>query len=143
MKNSNGREDKQQTEARTEILKAVAQAWLGHSGSSKSTDNNEHDTYRRSFPLKPSRFKLEAAAKKQPFRHKKPSATKHSWDFNNSLLDSYEIVTMSKRIERGLILDDTDTKKPRPRESKNSLRSLFTRFSSERFNQVDFPPQPI
>ncbi|KAK2663657.1 hypothetical protein Ddye_002231 [Dipteronia dyeriana] len=123
-----------------EIVKAVAQAWYGHSGSSRTT--NEFDAYRRNFRGQPSRFKLEAM-------NKLPSSStaKDRWDFGQSLWDSYEIVTVSKRLEAGLTLDDQFTgvdyqsrKLHRKcRESKNSLRSLFNRLSSRRYNHSEVP----
>ncbi|KAL3571163.1 hypothetical protein D5086_028412 [Populus alba] len=82
-----------------EILKAVAQAWHGHSGSSRST--NEYDAYRQNFQSKPSRFKLEAMNKSSAKR-----VESVSWDFKQSLWDSYEIVNVSKRLERELVLED-------------------------------------
>ncbi|KAA8542241.1 hypothetical protein F0562_023623 [Nyssa sinensis] len=123
-----------------EILKAVAQAWHSHS-SSTSRPTNEFDAYRLNFKSKPSRFKLEAM--------NKPLAKDHGsthWDFGQSLWDSYEIVTVSKRLEAGLVLDhqfsaldDTNRIVKKPKESKNSLRNLFNRVSSRRFNEADIP----
>ncbi|KAK3227313.1 hypothetical protein Dsin_007175 [Dipteronia sinensis] len=123
-----------------EIVKTVAQAWYGHSGSSRTT--NEFDAYRRNFRGQPSRFKLEAM-------NKLPSSStaKDRWDFRQSLWDSYEIVTVSKRLEAGLTLDDQFTglddqsrKLHRKcKESKNSLRNLFNRLSSRRYNHYEVP----
>ncbi|XP_065874808.1 uncharacterized protein [Euphorbia lathyris] len=122
MKTNNEIQENQQLE----ILKAVAQAWLCHSGSSRKS-TNEYDAYRRNFPFKASRFKLETL--------KTNNVSTRYWDFNQSLLDSYEIVTLSKRLERGLVLDDESRVHRRRRESSNSLRSLFNRLASRRFNQ--------
>ncbi|KAJ9677888.1 hypothetical protein PVL29_022703 [Vitis rotundifolia] len=127
-----------------EILKAVAQAWHGHSGSN-NRPTNEFDAYKRNFKSKPSRFKLEAISKSSS---KDPTAPSARWDFGQSLWDSYEIVTVSKRLEVGLALDDPiqDSYQPRVvkrrKESKNSLRNLFTRVSSKRFKETDIPPEP-
>ncbi|KAJ6294140.1 hypothetical protein OIU76_022260 [Salix suchowensis] len=82
-----------------EILKAVAQAWHGHSGSPRST--SEHDAYRQNFQSKPSRFKLEAMNKSSAAK----MVENVSWDFRQSLWDSHEIVTVSRRLERELVLD--------------------------------------
>ncbi|CAK7357302.1 unnamed protein product [Dovyalis caffra] len=121
-----------------EILKAVAQAWHGHSGSSRST--NEYDAYRQNFQSKPSRFKLEAMNKLSAKR-----VESANWDFKRSLWDSYEIVNVSKRLERGLVLDGpfsgVDAQKRvyrRKREGKNSLRNLFN-MTSRRFNEDEVP----
>lgn len=126
-----------------EILKAVAQAWHGHSVSN-NRPTNEFDAYKRNFKSKPSRFKLEAISKSSS---NDPTAPSARWDFGQSLWDSYEIVTVSKRLEVGLVLDDPfqDSYQPRVvrrrRETKNSLRNLFTRVSSKRFKETDIPPE--
>ncbi|KAJ6869063.1 hypothetical protein NC651_033975 [Populus alba x Populus x berolinensis] len=123
-----------------EILKAVAQAWHGHSGSSRST--NEYDAYRQNFQSKPSRFKLEAMNKSSAKR-----VESVSWDFKQSLWDSYEIVNVSKRLEREFVLEDPfsglDPHRRvycKKRESKKSLRNLFNLMSSRRFNEAEVPP---
>ncbi|GAB2213318.1 hypothetical protein Droror1_Dr00021344 [Drosera rotundifolia] len=125
-----------------EILKAVAQAWLSHvSGASSRPTGNEFDVRRISFEPKPSRFKLEAIKRTAKERGR-------VWDFDQSLWDTYEILAVSKRLERGLVLDhefhglftsdDDDVKRVwRRRESKNSLRKLFDKMSSRRFNHVN------
>ncbi|XP_042496876.1 uncharacterized protein LOC122075779 [Macadamia integrifolia] len=115
-----------------EILKAVAQAWHAHSGSIEPA--KEFDAYRSSFKSRPTRFKLEAMNR----------LGSGNWDFGQSLWDSYEIVTLSKKLEAGLVLDNLDwdhgSQKWRSqvgkkrKESKNSLRNLFTQMSSKRFN---------
>lgn len=117
-----------------ELLKAVAQAWYSHSGTSKPM--SEFDARRRNFKGNPSRFKLEAL-------NKQPSSSRDTyWDFQQSLWDSYELVTVSRRIEAGLTLDNpfdelcgsTPIQPRRKPESKNSLRNLFNFMSSRRFN---------
>jgi hypothetical protein len=122
-----------------EILKAVAQAWHGHSGSSRST--NEYDAYRQNFQSKPSRFKLEAMNKSSAKR-----VERGNWDFKQSLWDSYEIVNVYKRLERGLVLDDSfsgvDAQRRvhrKKRESKKSLTNLFNLISSRRFKEAEDP----
>lgn len=126
-----------------EILKAVAQAWYGHSGSTRST--SEFDAHRRNFKSQPSRFKLEAMNNKKSWAKQTAAG---NWDFRQSLWDSYEIVTVSKKLEAGLMLDnlfsgiDDSAAGPvhrRRRESKNSLRNLFNRLSSRRFNEGEVP----
>ncbi|XWS47646.1 hypothetical protein CRYUN_Cryun13aG0002000 [Craigia yunnanensis] len=126
-----------------EIIKAVAQAWHCHSCSSTTT--NEFDAYRRNFKGKPSRFKLEAMSK--PSIKVKDNIATPNWDFGQSLWDSYEIVTVTKKLEAGLVFDDPftgleehkSTAHKRRKESKNSLRNLFKRVSSRRFNEADIP----
>ncbi|KAI5665134.1 hypothetical protein M9H77_24457 [Catharanthus roseus] len=126
-----------------EIIKAVAQAWHGHSGSSRTT--SEFDANRQNFKARPSRFKIEAM-------NNKVSSTAVSdkngmittWDFGQSLWDSYEIVAVSKKLEAGLVLDHKFSVVDEPipiskgrKESKNSLRNLFNKMSSRRFDDAD------
>ncbi|EHA8587887.1 hypothetical protein COCNU_scaffold003477G000010 [Cocos nucifera] len=117
-----------------EILKAVAQAWHAQSGNHRPTQ--EFDAQKNNhFKRKPSRFKLEAIAMAS-----KPSQS--NWDFSQSLWDSYEIVTLSKKLEANLALDQpmpssTESTRPgkRARESKNSFRNLLQRTSSKIFSR--------
>ncbi|KAL1333818.1 hypothetical protein AAHE18_11G131100 [Arachis hypogaea] len=108
-----------QEQKELEILKAVAQAWYSHSGSSKPM--SEFDARRRNFKVKPSRFKLEVMRD-----------------------------TVSRRIETGLDLDNNpfddlcgsiQSQRRRKLESKNSLRNLFSHFSSRRFNAAKIPQE--
>lgn len=121
-----------------EIVKAVAQAWFGHSSSSRTA--NEFDANLRNFKSQPSRFKLEAMNRLST----SSSIASPSWDFRESLWDSYEIVTVSKKLETGLTFDDSLSgleddglvkRRIRRTESKNSLRNLFNRLSSRRFSE--------
>ncbi|KAE8655247.1 pentatricopeptide repeat-containing protein [Hibiscus syriacus] len=135
-----------------QIIKAVAQAWHSHSGTARST--NEFDAYpRRHFKAKPSRFKLEAMNNPSVKLKNKDSATSIAdaplWDFGQSLWDSYELVTLAKKLETSLVLDDhlsaagseseenSSKAHARRKESKNSLRNLLKRVSSRRFNEAD------
>ncbi|KAJ7945815.1 putative Mediator of RNA polymerase II transcription subunit 13 [Quillaja saponaria] len=127
-------------EQELEIIKAVSQAWLSHSRSSRPM--NEFDAHQRNFEGKHSRFKLEAMSKKSSNKNIVPA----TWDFRKSLWDSYEIVTLSKRLERVSILDNPFTEftgssgvHRRPKESKNNLRNLFNQMSSRRFNEPSIP----
>jgi hypothetical protein len=122
-----------------EILKAVAQAWHNHSGS--SWPMNEFDAHLRNFKRKPSRFKLEAMSKSSA-----NDSHGSTWDFGQSLCDSYEIVTLSKRLEAGLVsenpfveLDSPSRVHRKRKESRHSLRNLFNRISSRRFKEADIP----
>ncbi|XP_060670461.1 uncharacterized protein LOC107407897 isoform X3 [Ziziphus jujuba] len=91
MKKKAGQLEGDEQQKQVEILKAVAQAWHSHSGSSRPM--NEFDAHRRNFNGKPSRFKIEAMGKRAAERN----GSCGTWDFKQSLWDSYEIVTMSKR----------------------------------------------
>lgn len=119
-----------------EILKAVAQAWHGHTNF--SIDSNEFDTRRRNFKSHPSRFRLEAAKKKSQQQAAAASTTR--WDFGQSLWDAYEIVAVSRRIETGLVLDDSLPEFKWRKEKRNSLRSLFNQ-SSKRFTVSNKVPK--
>lgn len=130
-----------------EVLKAVAQAWYSHSGTSKPM--SEFYAHRRNFRgSKPSRFKLEALNKPQASSSSRDTTTIY-WDFQQSLWDSYELVTVSRRIETGLTLDNPfdelcgspPIQQKRKPESKNSLRNLFNLMSSRRFNAHNTPHQ--
>jgi len=138
MKNKSEHEDDDKHEL--EILKGVAQSWHAHSGSSRST-SCEYDKYRQNFRSKPSRFKLEAMNKSSARR-----VERANWDFKQSLWDSYEIVNVYKRLERGLVLDDSfsgvDAQRRvhrKKRESKKSLANLFNLISSRRFKEAEDP----
>jgi hypothetical protein len=98
---------------------------------------------------RPSRFKLEAAAAAAAAQRRR------SWDFAQSLWDTYELVTIAQKIESSLaIIDEAAATPPhravagegatrgggggggkRPREGRRSLRSLFHRSSSRRFEE--------
>lgn len=126
-------------EQQAEILKAVAQAWHSHSGNCRPM--NEFDAHRRNFKGKPSRFKIEAMGKRVGERN----GSCGTWDFKQSLWDSYEIVTVSKKLEAGLVFDNIPFAEVdghvrvhrKHKESKNSLRSLFNQMSSRRFNEAN------
>ncbi|XP_068665432.1 uncharacterized protein [Aristolochia californica] len=122
---------KNEDEKEVEILKAVAQAWHGHSISPRMT--REFDAHRRQHRCRPTRFKLEATRMVS-------GGAETSWDFSQSLCDSYEIVTLCRRLEAGVALDQpieggAQEPRKRRRESKNSLRNLINRISSKRFDE--------
>lgn len=127
-----------------EILKAVAQAWYAHSSTTPNPNpkpTNEFDAHRLNFKTKPSRFKLEANSSKSSRKQ-----THYGWDFGQSLWDSYEIVSVSKKLEAGLVLDpqfscldEAGKIEKKRKESSNSLRNLITRASSRRFREDDIP----
>nr|KAJ0228149.1 hypothetical protein LSAT_V11C100011580 [Lactuca sativa] len=128
-----------------EIVKAVAQAWLGHTTTtSPPSSTNEFDTRRLSFKIKPTRFKLEKPSSWNNSNNNSNSIST-SWDFTQSLWDSYEIVAVSRRLESGLLLEnefDESSKgqtqgqsSKRKKESKNSLRNILNRTSSRRFDE--------
>lgn len=132
MKKNHGDEERDR-----EILKAVAQAWHAHSVTSKATTTiSESEAHRRFFKGKPTRFKLEATNANRTRSHDQ------CWDFRQSLWDSYEILSVSKKLETGLLMDDPFSFSAlngsrRRRESSHSLRSLFNRMSSRRFSEDD------
>uniref|UniRef100_A0ACD5YW28 Uncharacterized protein n=1 Tax=Avena sativa TaxID=4498 RepID=A0ACD5YW28_AVESA len=140
-----------------ELLKAVAQAWYAHSGNPRpsravAADDEgagvgaRHAGARR---YRPSRFKLEAAAAAAAAQRRR------SWDFAQSLWDTYELVAVAQKIESSLAIIDEAAAAPPPRvvadegatrgggggggkpprEGRRSLRSLFHRSSSRRFEE--------
>nr|XP_011464159.1 PREDICTED: uncharacterized protein LOC105351484 [Fragaria vesca subsp. vesca] len=129
-------------EQELEILKAVAQAWQSHSGSTRPM--SEFDARRRNYKSRlPSRFKLEAM-REAASSSASDRGTNAKWDFGQSLWDAYEIVAVSKRLESGLVIDgeldgSSGRVHRRRRESKNSLRSLFDKMSSRRYTEADIP----
>ncbi|CAM0945423.1 unnamed protein product [Alopecurus aequalis] len=138
-----------------ELLKAVAQAWYAHSGNPRpshaaSADDEGVGARRAGAPrYRPSRFKLEAAAAAAAAQKRR------SWDFAQSLWDTYELVTVAQKIESSLAIIDEAAAAPMPRavadegatrtggagggkrqrEGRRSLRSLFHRSSSRRFEE--------
>lgn len=136
-------------EREVEIMKAVAQAWYNHSKSLGPT--NEFDARKRNFRGKFSRFKIEAMTKRSSsssLSSSSNSKANSSWDFGQSLWDSYEIVTLSKRLETGLVFDNPFSDQPhsgsdrvhrKRKESKHSLRNLFSQMSLRRFNEDKIP----
>ncbi|KAJ6882305.1 hypothetical protein NC651_028796 [Populus alba x Populus x berolinensis] len=116
---------------------------LKSSRVSRST-SREYDKYRQNFQSKPSRFKLEAMNKSSAKR-----VERANWDFKQSLWDSFEIVNVYKRLERGLVLDDSFSGADAQRrvhrkkgESKKSLTNLFNLISSRRFKEAEDPRFP-
>ncbi|EOA18101.1 hypothetical protein CARUB_v10006559mg [Capsella rubella] len=128
--------EEEEKKKRVELMKAAAQAWLSHSQTSKHTVL-EFDAQRKHAFVKgkASRFKMEALSTKHH-----PSFL--DWEFGQSLWDPYEIISVSKKLERELTLEEQtfsssdnalEKKKKKNRDSRNSLRSLFSRSSSKRF----------
>lgn len=123
-----------------EILKAVAQAWHGASGNQRPMKEFDAQQRHKHHGTRPSRFKLEAmdVASKE--------VSSPAWDFAESLWDSYEIVTLSRSLESKLVMDHPleggPPYKPRKKrtESKKSLRTLFGRISSKRYDADALPP---
>ncbi|OAY67033.1 hypothetical protein ACMD2_05001 [Ananas comosus] len=149
-----------------EVLKAAAQAWHAQSGNPKPTSSELRTagcTGSSAHPRRPcSRFRLEAmrlaaAADRNGvvgfYTNSSSSSVSGTWDFAQSLWDSYEIVAVSKKLEASLALDADGEADRRPvplgravvvrrsgkrsRESKNSLRNLFHRVSDSKSNTVD------
>ncbi|XP_022684302.1 uncharacterized protein LOC101775322 [Setaria italica] len=115
-----------------ELLKAVAQAWHAQSGNprpSRASETSGDDSDAR---------EAVAAAAAAP-----PRET--AWDFAQSLLDTYELVAVARRLESGLVIADHAAAAAlavppreagkRARESRRSLRSLLLRSTSRRFEE--------
>uniref|UniRef100_A0A0D3A617 Pachytene checkpoint protein 2 homolog n=1 Tax=Brassica oleracea var. oleracea TaxID=109376 RepID=A0A0D3A617_BRAOL len=129
-------ENEEEKKKRIELMKAAAQAWLSHSQTSKSTVLEFEARRKHAFVKgKPSRFKMEALSSTKKHHHHHPSFL--DWEYGQSLWDPYEILSVSKKLERALTLEEhtfsaDKTIKKKNRDSRNSLRSLFNR-SSRRF----------
>ncbi|GKD16192.1 hypothetical protein Tco_1205350 [Tanacetum coccineum] len=130
--------EQSQEEQELEIIKAVAQAWLGHTTTtSPPSSTNEFDARRLNFKNKPTRFKVEAMTRPLQSNHHN-NGLLTSWDFTQSLWDSYEIVADQVEARDGLhlLLEDelnASSKGKRKKESRNSLRNVFNR-TSRRFD---------
>ncbi|XP_062221090.1 uncharacterized protein LOC133920490 [Phragmites australis] len=141
-----------------ELLKAVAQAWHAQSGNprpSRASEPGGDDDAAGALPRagagaaphRPSRFKLEAMAAAAAAAASDALARERSWDFARSLWDTYELVSVARKLESGLVIADHAAAAPavpegaargagkRNRESGRSLRSLFLRSSSRRFEK--------
>lgn len=117
--------------AELELLKAVAQAWHGQASDPGGADEIDVATAagrKGANQRRPTRFRLEAA--------RRQAAETQRWDFGQSLWDSYEIVTVSKKLESGLAVEDQNAVdggvpvtppggRRAKRESKRSLRNLL------------------
>jgi hypothetical protein len=136
-----------------ELIKAVAQAWHAQSGNSRpsraSGTGGEDDAAgvgarprAGKARYRPSRFKLEAMAAASASASASPAAEapprERSWDFGRSLWDTYELVTVARKLESSLVIADTAVPQEgdlrgagkRSRESHRSLRRLLLRSSS-------------
>uniref|UniRef100_A0A7N0RAF7 Uncharacterized protein n=1 Tax=Kalanchoe fedtschenkoi TaxID=63787 RepID=A0A7N0RAF7_KALFE len=136
-------QSKASDQTQLEILKAVAQAWHGHTHKS-STDAKRVESCRRDFSGRPSRFKTESL--RDVLQKSRRGDAGGCWDFGQSLWDSYEIVKVSKRLEDGMVLEHSFAKPysrnpsvTRSREAVNSLRFLFNHMSSRRFAEPLMP----
>ena len=141
-----------------ELLKAVAQAWHAHSGNprpSRASETGGDDSDAAGAGARPragasrhrpSRFKLEAMAAAAAAAAAPPREA--AWDFARSLWDTYELVSVARKLESGLVIADHAAAAPtvprggdargagkRAKESGRSLRSLFLRSTSRRFGE--------
>ncbi|XP_013597182.1 PREDICTED: uncharacterized protein LOC106305348 [Brassica oleracea var. oleracea] len=129
-------EEEEEVKKRVEVMKAAAQAWLSRSQNSESTVLEFEARRKHAFVRgKPSRFKMEALlSTTKKHRH-------HSfldWEYGQSLWDPYEILSVFKKLERALTLEEhtfsaDNAIKKKNRDSRKSLKSLFTTSSSRRF----------
>ncbi|GJN21478.1 hypothetical protein PR202_gb08957 [Eleusine coracana subsp. coracana] len=133
-----------------ELLKAVAQAWHAQSGNPRPSraaekSREEHVGARPragAARYRPSRFKLEAMAAAASPATESPAPSERPWDFTRSLWDTYELVSVARKLESGLVIADYADDAPpaavgvsrgegkRGRESRRSLRRLLLRPSS-------------
>ncbi|XVF20496.1 hypothetical protein REPUB_Repub12eG0005500 [Reevesia pubescens] len=78
------------------MVKAAAWAWYQHGSGSEGKLMREFDITRTQRSSRPSRYKLEAMRKNSM---EQGSKTPTPIPTNNSLLDSYEIESISKRLD--------------------------------------------
>ncbi|KAF0935872.1 hypothetical protein E2562_036513 [Oryza meyeriana var. granulata] len=118
-----------------ELLKAVAQAWHAQSGNPRAAQGTDDGG-----GISGARRAGWGSPRHRPSR---------AWDFAQSLWDTYELVAVARKLESGLILADhppgaqeraATTREggggvKRARESSRSLRSMFLRSSSRRFEE--------
>ncbi|CAN8230649.1 unnamed protein product [Cochlearia groenlandica] len=132
-------EEEEEKKKRVELMKAAAQAWLSHSQTSKRTVL-EFEAQRKHgfFKGKASRFKAEALSLATRKDHHHHHSSFLDWELGQSLWDPYEIVSVSKKLERELTIEEESSlssgtngfKKKKHKSKRNSLRSLFSRFPS-------------
>ncbi|XP_022562751.2 uncharacterized protein LOC111208196 [Brassica napus] len=129
-------EDEEEVKKRVEVMKAAAQAWLSRSQNSESTVLEFEARRKHAFVRgNPSRFKMEALLSTTK-RHRHHSFL--DWEYGQSLWDPYEILSVFKKLERALTLEEhtfsaDNAIKKKNRDSRKSLKSLFTTSSSRRF----------
>lgn len=157
MKGAAGSRSREPGDVDVELLKAVAQAWYAQSGnprpSSRASGTGADDDVAGAgargragaAPRRPSRFKLEAMAAAAASDAARAHDHESSWDFAQSLLDTYELVAVARRLESVLDVNDRAAAAPqeggargagtRRRESARSLRNLLLRSTSRRFQE--------
>lgn len=158
MKGAAGSRSREPGDVDVELLKAVAQAWYAQSGnprpslraSGTGADDDVAGAGARgragAAPRRPSRFKLEAMA--AAAASDAARARESSWDFAQSLLDTYELVAVARRLESVLDVAGHAAAAAaapqeggargagtRRRESARSLRNLLLRSTSRRFQE--------
>lgn len=159
MKGAAGSRSREPGDVDVELLKAVAQAWYAQSGnprpSSRASGTGADDDVAGAgargragaAPRRPSRFKLEAMAAAAAAASDAARARESSWDFAQSLLDTYELVAVARRLESVLDVAGHAAAAAAPqeggargagtrrRESARSLRNLLLRSTSRRFQE--------
>ncbi|KAL0738918.1 hypothetical protein Bca4012_015128 [Brassica carinata] len=128
--------EEEEVKKRVEVLKAAAQAWLSRSINSESNVLEFEARRKKAFVRgKPSRFKMEALLSTTTKKHRHhPSFL--VWEYGQSLWDPYEILSVSKKLERALTLEECNFSadnaiKKKNRDNRNSLLSLLS--ASRRF----------
>ncbi|CAN6478203.1 unnamed protein product [Victoria cruziana] len=87
------------------MVKAAAWAWYLHGSGKEGTAAREFDPWRTKQPPRPSRYKLEATKDRPTDRSNLPTSTSPRLQgppAPNSLLDPYEIQSISKRLAYAL-----------------------------------------
>ncbi|XP_031492288.2 uncharacterized protein LOC116258931 [Nymphaea colorata] len=84
------------------LVKAAAWAWYLHGSGKEGKPAREFDSWRTKQPPRPSRYKLEAMRDQLTDRSRLPSTSPRQDPPANSLLDPYEIQSISKRLTYAL-----------------------------------------
>ncbi|KAF8086218.1 hypothetical protein N665_0632s0037 [Sinapis alba] len=138
-KDEDEEEEEEVKKKRVEVMKAAAQAWLSRSQNSESTVLEFEALRKQAFVRgKPSRFKMEALLSTTTNKHRYPSFL--VWEHGQSLWDPYEILSVSKKLERALTLEEytfsagimPSRRRTGTGTAETALKSLFTSSSSRR-----------
>ncbi|KAF5747479.1 hypothetical protein HS088_TW05G00200 [Tripterygium wilfordii] len=82
----------------SDIIKAAAWAWYQHGSGSEAKIIREFDVFRPHRPPRPSRYKLEAMRTHHSISQSLTPSPIHTPN-RNSLLDKFEIESISKRLD--------------------------------------------
>ncbi|KAK7276215.1 hypothetical protein RIF29_17351 [Crotalaria pallida] len=120
--------NKDSTNNELEVVKAAAWAWYQHGSGSRGKAVSEFDASRTTHhhhhhaPPKPSRYKLEALMKMDKESEDEGSSSIQTK--NNSLLDAYEIESISRTLDNFIELESKHNKFGKGSNPANNNASL-------------------